>query len=474
MKNNREQILKVKAGRLSLEQRVRRSLDIIEQFKDYNAFLQVYPDQALEQARHIDRKIAAGETLGSLAGFILAVKDNIHIAGKETTCASNILKGFRSPFSATAVEKLQQADAVIIGKTNLDEFAMGSSNESSAFGVVKNPADPERVPGGSSGGSAVAVAIRAVDAALGSDTGGSVRQPAAFTGVVGFKPSYGRVSRYGLVAYSSSLDQIGALADSVENAARVIQTISGHDPHDSTSANVDVPDLSSFLDRDVRGMKIGLPKEYFAQGLDAGIRQAILNVADRLRENGAVVEEMNLPYTEYAIATYYIIATAEASSNLARYDGVRYGLRNGENEDLREMFEQTRSSGFGEEVKRRIMLGTYVLSAGYYEAYYNKALKVRRLIKEAFDQAFASYDVLLTPTTPTTAFKIGEKIDDPLTMYLGDVYTVSANLAGICSLALPAGKHDNGLPVGLQLMADSFREDALVRVGDFIEKNCIS
>ncbi len=465
-----EEIKAVQTGQLKLEQRVKKSLEQIERFKELNAYVQVYGEEALQHARHLDEKIAAGEKVGPLAGMIIAIKDNLHIKGKETTCASGILENFHAPFSATAVQKLQQADAVIIGKTNMDEFAMGSSNENSVFGVVKNPHDAERVPGGSSGGSAVAVAVASADTALGSDTGGSVRQPAAFTGVVGLKPSYGRVSRYGLVAYSSSLDQIGMLSDSVQNAALVLQTIAGHDEHDSTSANVPVPDFATFLNRDVRGLKIGLPKEFFTEGLDAGIREAIYAVAEQLREHGAEVEEMHLPYTEYAIATYYIIATAEASSNLARYDGVRYGFRSAGNFDLKEMYEQTRSIGFGEEVKRRIMLGTYVLSAGYYDAYYNKALKVRRLIKNAFNQAFAQYDLLLTPTAPTTAFKIGEKIDDPLTMYLQDVYTVSANLAGICGISVPIGKHPNGLPLGLQLMADSFKEEKLIQAGDFIEK----
>ena len=448
--------------------RVRQALQIIERHRDLNAFTRVFAEEALQQARELDHKIEAKQPVGRLAGILIAVKDNINIKGHTTTCASNILHNFVAPFDATVIERLKKEDAIFIGKTNMDEFAMGSSSENSAFGPVKNPIDPQRVPGGSSGGSAVAVAIGACDVALGSETGGSIRQPASFTGIVGLKPTYGRVSRYGLVAYASSLDQIGAFARNARDLAYLLSFMAGVDAKDSTSADVPVPDYSTLLERPIQGLKIGLPQEYFARGLDPEIKQRIFALVEQLKSRGAQVQSVNLPMTKYAIATYYIIATAEASSNLARYDGVRYGYRSERAQNLNEMYQYTRSEGFGEEVKRRILLGTYVLSAGYYDAYYKKAMQVRRLIREEMEQALDNFDVLITPTTPTTAFKIGEKIDDPLTMYLMDIYTVTANLAGICAINVPAGTHSNGLPFGLQILSGAFKEEILFQLTQHI------
>ncbi|NOX88251.1 MAG: Asp-tRNA(Asn)/Glu-tRNA(Gln) amidotransferase subunit GatA [Calditrichaeota bacterium] len=466
----KETLNAVKQRKLSVKQRVERALKTIEDHKDLNAFTQVFAEEALEKAKILDDRLAAGKETGALAGVIMAIKDNINIKDHKTTCASKILESFISPFDATVIEKLKAADVIFIGKTNMDEFAMGSSSENSIFGAVKNPHDPERVAGGSSGGSAVAVAIGACDAALGSETGGSIRQPASFTGLVGVKPTYGRVSRYGLVAYASSLDQIGAFAKTSEDAALILKTIAGHDVHDSTSATEPVPDYDRVVGKEIKGLKIGLPEEYFAEGLDPEIRSGIMNAVRRLEKEGAKIETFSLPQTRYAIATYYIIATAEASSNLARYDGVRYGYRAQDAGDLNEMYEKTRSEGFGEEVKRRILLGTYVLSAGYYDAYYKKAMQVRRLIKDELNSAFQKYDAIVTPTTPTTAFRLGEKIDDPLTMYLMDIYTVTANLAGICAMNVPVGKNSDRLPFGLQIMAPAFKEDRLFQLGAFFEK----
>ncbi|MCD6375600.1 MAG: Asp-tRNA(Asn)/Glu-tRNA(Gln) amidotransferase subunit GatA [Caldisericaceae bacterium] len=460
----------VRQQKASISRRVEEALKKIEQNSHLNAFTQVFADQARERAQQLEEQLSAGKNPGPLTGVIMAIKDNINIAGRRTTCASKILENFVSPFDATVIQRLREAGAIFIGKTNMDEFAMGSSSENSYFGSVKNPLNPDYVAGGSSGGSAVAVAIGACDAALGSETGGSIRQPASFTGLVGIKPTYGRVSRYGLVAYASSLDQIGVFARTVQDTAAILQIIAGHDEKDSTSAEVEVVDYATTINRDFKELKIGLPKQYFADGLDAEIREGILKITNELAKQGANVEEFDLPLTRYAIATYYIIATAEASSNLARYDGVRYGFRAPEVDDLQEMYASTRSKGFGKEVKRRILLGTYVLSAGYYDAYYKKAMQVRRLIKEELNNAFKKYDVIVTPTTPTTAFKLGEKISDPLTMYLMDIYTVTANLAGICAINLPAGKHSNGLPFGLQVMAPAFREERLFQLGATIER----
>ncbi len=459
----------LKEKRLTVAERVEQALAVIDAQQNLNAFTQVFTEQARAQAAAIDARLSKGESVGPLAGMIMAIKDNINMAGERTTCASKILENFVSPFDATVIEKLRAAGVVFIGKTNMDEFAMGSSSENSYFGPVKNPLDPQRVAGGSSGGSAVAVAIGACDAALGSETGGSIRQPASFTGLVGVKPTYGRVSRFGLVAYASSLDQIGVFARHTQDAALVLQIMAGHDPNDSTTAPIEVPNYTQHLQNSIKGLKIGLPKQYFAQGLDEEIRKQILALAQRLSEQGAEVEEMDLPLSRFAIATYYIIATAEASSNLARYDGVRYGYRAPEVQDLNDMYAKTRSEGFGQEVKRRILLGTYVLSAGYYDAYYKKAMQVRRLIKDDLNKTFETFDALITPTTPTTAFKLGEKIDDPLTMYLMDIYTVTANLAGICAINVPAGVHTNGLPFGVQVMAPAFQEERLFQLGTVIE-----
>lgn len=433
-----------------------------------NAFTSVLAERALARAEQVDTRLASGHA-GALAGAMVAVKDLVALADAPLTCASRMLEHFVPPYSATAVERLEAADAIIIGKTNMDEFAMGSSSENSAFGAVRNPHDHERVAGGSSGGSAAAVAAELATAALGSDTGGSIRQPAAFCGVVGLKPTYGRVSRWGLVAFASSLDQIGPITVTVEDAARVLEVIAGHDERDSTSASVHVPAFSQLLDGGVRGKTVGLPREYLSGGLQREIHAAIENAKKLLERNGAIIKEVSLPHTEFAIATYYIICTAEASSNLSRYDGARYGRRAGNVETLEEMYVKSRSEGFGPEVKRRIMLGTYVLSAGYYDAFYRRAMKVRTLIRRDFDAAFSQCDALLTPTTPSTAFKLGEKLDDPLQMYLSDIFTVSVNLAGLPGISIPAGKDDSGLPIGVQLIGKPFDEVTLLQIARLLE-----
>ncbi len=402
---------------------------------------------------------------GSLSGIPLAVKDNICTKGLETTCASKILKGFRPPYDATVIERLKTAGCVLLGKTNLDEFAMGSSTENSGLFTTHNPWDLGRVPGGSSGGSAAAVAAGECLAALGSDTGGSIRQPAAFCGVVGLKPTYGRVSRYGLVAFASSLDQIGPICRTVEDAALIMEVISGYDPKDSTSAPYPPLNAHELLSKEVKGMVVGLPREYYGEGLDPQVREAVMEGVRVLEGLGCRVEEVSLPHTPYAVATYYLVATAEASSNLARYDGVRYGLRAVGYEDLYEMYVKTRSQGFGEEVKRRIMLGTYALSAGYYDAYYLKAQRVRTLIRGDFERVFETCEALVTPTSPTPAFRIGERVQDPLTMYLSDIYTISANLAGIPAISIPCGFTQEGLPVGLQIMGRAFDEATILSLG---------
>ncbi|MCS7230262.1 MAG: Asp-tRNA(Asn)/Glu-tRNA(Gln) amidotransferase subunit GatA [Candidatus Kryptonium sp.] len=461
---------KIFSGEASCESIVKNYLEKIKEYQRLNAFLSVFEEKAVQRAIEIDKKIHSGDA-GKLAGMVIAVKDNICVKDEKCTCASKILENFISLYDATAVERLLKEDAIIIGKTNLDEFAMGSSTENSYFGPTLNPYDEERVPGGSSGGSAVAVAVGLSTTALGSDTGGSIRQPASLCGVYGLKPTYGRVSRFGLVAYASSFDVIGPFGNSTKDVALVLQVIAGHDENDSTSANVPVPEYLSFLDKDVKGLRIGIPLEYFSEGLDDEVREAIERRVDFLKENGAIVEKISLPHTEYNIPTYYILVTAEASSNLARYDGARYGYRSKDVKTLYEMYVKSRSEGFGPEVKRRIMLGTYVLSAGYYEAYYRKAQKVRRLIKEDFEKAFEKVDVIITPTSPTTAFKIGEKTDDPLKMYLSDIYTVSVNLAGVPAINVPAGFDKNGLPIGLQIIGKQFDEGTILRISDFLEKN---
>ncbi|NLI93463.1 MAG: Asp-tRNA(Asn)/Glu-tRNA(Gln) amidotransferase subunit GatA [Peptococcaceae bacterium] len=432
------------------------------------AFLTITEETALAAAAKIDEKIAKNETIGILEGLPAALKDNMCTEGIATTCGSRILENFVPPYDATVTAKLKEAGAVLVGKLNMDEFAMGSSTENSGFFPTSNPWDMKRVPGGSSGGSAASVAAREVPFTLGSDTGGSIRQPAAFCGVVGLKPTYGAVSRYGLVAFASSLDQIGPLTKTVRDNALVLNAVAGHDPKDSTSVPFNKPDYTQFLENNVKGLKIGVPKEFFGLGLQPEVEKVIRNGIQTLQELGAEVEECSLPHMEYAMPTYYIIAPAECSSNLARYDGVRYGYR-AEADDMIDMFKDTRAKGFGQEVKRRIMLGTYALSSGYYDAYYLKAQKVRTLIKQDFDKVFARYDVLISPTAPTPAYKIGE-ISDPLTIYMGDVYTIPVNLAGLPAISLPAG-FVNGLPVGMQLIGKHFDEGVLYRAAYTFEQN---
>lgn len=429
-----------------------------------HSFLTVTPEQALAQAQQVDAKIAAGEDIGLLAGIPIGIKDNMCTRGVPTTCASRILEGFVPPYESTVTQRLREAGAVMVGKTNLDEFAMGSSTENSAYQPTANPWDLTRVPGGSSGGSAAAVAAGECVVALGSDTGGSIRQPAAFCGVVGLKPTYGLVSRFGLVAYASSLDQIGPFATTVEDAAILLGAIAGHDPQDSTSLKVEIPDYTQFLIPDLKGKRIGVIQETFGEGLDPTVEQVVRKALQQLEALGAEVREISCPRFRYGLPTYYIIAPSEASANLARYDGVKYGFRVPESENLLSMYTQTRAKGFGAEVKRRIMIGTYALSAGYYDAYYLKAQKVRTLIKQDFERAFAAVDVLVCPTTPTPAFKAGEKTADPLSMYLSDLMTIPVNLAGLPGLSLPCGFDDQGLPVGLQLIGNVLREDLLFRV----------
>jgi len=455
----------IAVGDTSAEETARECLERIERADPrVCAFVSVDGDLALSRARKIDAARAAGETLGLLGGVPIGIKDNICTRDGHTTCGSKMLGSFTAKYNARVVDLLEAAGAVIIGKTNLDEFAMGSSTEHSISGCTRNPWDATRVAGGSSGGSAAAVAAGMVPAALGSDTGGSVRQPASFCGVVGLKPSYGRVSRYGLVAFGSSLDQIGPIANDVRDVAMLLAIIAGHDPHDSTSVVAPVPDYVTALDQPVRGLRIGVSSEYFGEGLDSTVADAVQAAVAELEGQGAQTVPIELPHMKYAIACYYIIAPAEASSNLARFDGVHYGRRAADPDDILDLYESSRSQGFGTEVKRRIMLGTYALSTGYYDEYYLKALKVRTLIKQDFDRAFDQVDVIVSPVAPTTAFRIGEKIDDPLTMYLSDIYTISANLAGICAISLPCGFDPNGLPIGLQLMGPAFGEQRLLQV----------
>ncbi len=439
---------------------------------DLNAFITIDEEGALKAADVVDQKAAAGAPLGPLAGIPIALKDVLCTKGLRTTCASKILANFIPPYDATAVTRLRRADAIILGKLNMDEFAMGSSSENSHFGAVKNPRDPTRVTGGSSGGSAAAVAADQAFMTLGSDTGGSIRLPASFCGVVGLKPTYGRVSRYGLIAYASSLDQIGPFARSVEDAALLLRVIAGHDPRDSTSARVPVPDYPSACQKGVEGLTIGLPEEFFGEGLQPDVRHAVMQGVEILEKNGACIREISLPiagHPSYAIAAYYIVATAEASSNLSRYDGVKYGFRD-EAKNLIDMYVQTRSKGFGAEVKRRIMLGTYALSAGYYDAYYRKAQQVRTLICRDFARAYETCDLIASPVSPTPAFKLGEKLRDPLQMYLSDIYTVSVNLAGIPGISVPCGTSPAGLPIGLQLLGDAFAEETILRAAAVVER----
>ncbi len=457
---------------VSAEELVRAHLERIEQKdKELRAYLTLTPERAFAQAKKVDHQLAAGEPLLPLAGVPTAIKDEIVTRGVRTTCASKMLENYIPTYDATAVERLESAGACVLGKTNCDEFAMGSSTENSGFFPTRNPHDSTRVPGGSSGGSGAAVAANLATVALGSDTGGSIRQPAAMCGIVGMMGTYGRVSRFGLVAFASSLDHIGPLGRSVRDVTRVLQVIAGHDPKDSTSADVSVPDYEGGLDRNVRGVRVGVPNEYFV-GLNPQIGDNIQKAIDLLAKLGCQVVPISLPHTPYAIACYYIIATAEASSNLARYDGVRYGFRSPDYDNLLDMYNQTRDRGFGAEVKRRIMLGTYVLSSGYYDAYYLKAQKVRTLITRDFMQAFDNVDVIVTPTSPIPAFKLGERMDDPLHMYLADIYTVTASLAGIPGLSVPCGntKSEPPLPVGMQMVARHFNEARLLQVAHAFEK----
>jgi len=438
-----------------------------------HSFLHITADYALEQARQVDAKIAAGEDIGMLAGIPIGIKDNMCTQGIPTTCASRILENFVPPYESTVTQKLKDAGAVMVGKTNLDEFAMGSSCETSAYQQTANPWDLSRVPGGSSGGSATAVAASECVVALGSDTGGSIRLPASFCGIVGMKPTYGLVSRYGLVAYASSLDQIGPFGRSVEDAAILLNAIAGYDPNDSTSLKLEIPDYTQSLQPDLKskGLKIGIIKETFGEGLDPVVAQTVQNAIDQLKSLGADVQEISCPRFRYGLPAYYIIAPSEASANLARYDGVKYGFRTPEAENLVEMYKKTRAAGFGAEVKRRIMLGTYALSAGYYDAYYLKAQKVRTLIKQDFEEAFEKVDVLVCPTAPTTSFKAGEKTSDPLTMYLSDLMTIPVNLSGLPGISIPCGFDDQGLPIGMQLIGKVLGEEQVLQVAYAYEQS---
>lgn len=430
---------------------------------ELNCYVTFDREAALSAAKEAQKKIEAGELTGPLAGVPIAIKDNMCTEGVLTTCSSKILGNFIPQFSSEAVKRIEEAGAVVIGKTNMDEFAMGSTTETSAYGPTKNPWNTEHVPGGSSGGSAAAVAANECFCALGSDTGGSIRQPASYCGVVGMKPTYGTVSRYGLIAYGSSLDQIGPLCKDVTDCATIMEVIASHDKKDSTSVERKDTDFTSALVDDVAGMRIGIPRDYFGEGLDPQVKEAVLSAAEVLKSKGAIVEEFDLSLVEYAIPTYYTIAAAEASSNLEKFDGVKYGFRAKDYDGLHSMYKKTRSEGFGPEVKRRIMLGSFVLSSGYYDAYYLKALRVKAMIKKAFDEAFAKYDVILGPVAPTTAPKLGSSLADPIKMYLGDIYTISVNLAGLPGISVPCGKDDNGLPIGVQLIGDCFNEKKLIQ-----------
>ncbi|MDD7334021.1 MAG: Asp-tRNA(Asn)/Glu-tRNA(Gln) amidotransferase subunit GatA [Lachnospiraceae bacterium] len=462
---------KIQAGEVSVLEATQAVLDAIKAKEAaVNSFVTVDEEGALKRAAEVQKLIDEGKLTGPLAGVPVAIKDNMCTEGLLTTCSSKILYNYIPTYSAEAVKRLEAAGAVIVGKTNMDEFAMGSTTETSAYGVTKNPWNTEHVPGGSSGGSCAAVAAEEVPYALGSDTGGSIRQPSSFCGVTGIKPTYGSVSRYGLIAYGSSLDQIGPIAKDVTDCATILETITSYDTKDSTSVKREDSDYTSALVDDVKGMRIGIPRDYFGEGLDPEVREAVLAAAETLKEKGAIVEEFDLGLVEYAIPAYYVIACAEASSNLARFDGVKYGYRTKEYEGLHNMYKKSRSEGFGAEVKRRIMLGSFVLSSGYYDAYYLKALRVKALIKKAFDNAFSRYDVILGPAAPTTAPKLGQSLDNPIQMYLGDIYTISVNLAGLPGISLPCGMDKNGLPIGLQLIGDCFKEKNIIRAAYSFEQ----
>ena len=462
---------KIQAGEVSVLEATQAVLDAIKAKEAaVNSFVTVDEEGALKRAAEVQKLIDEGKLTGPLAGVPVAIKDNMCTEGLLTTCSSKILYNYIPTYSAEAVKRLEAAGAVIVGKTNMDEFAMGSTTETSAYGVTKNPWNTEHVPGGSSGGSCAAVAAEEVPYALGSDTGGSIRQPSSFCGVTGIKPTYGSVSRYGLIAYGSSLDQIGPIAKDVTDCATILEVITSYDTKDSTSVKREDSDYTSALVDDVKGMRIGIPRDYFGEGLDPEVREAVLAAAETLKEKGAIVEEFDLGLVEYAIPAYYVIACAEASSNLARFDGVKYGYRTREYEGLHNMYKKSRSEGFGAEVKRRIMLGSFVLSSGYYDAYYLKALRVKALIKKAFDNAFSKYDVILGPAAPTTAPKLGQSLDNPIQMYLGDIYTISVNLAGLPGISLPCGMDKNGLPIGLQLIGDCFKEKNIIRAAYSFEQ----
>ena len=465
---------KIQKKELSVVEAVQASLDQIDKVESrVHGFVTVNREGALKRAEKVQKLISEGRLTGSLAGVPVAVKDNICTTGILTTCSSKILQDFKPAFTAEAVKNLEKAGAVIIGKTNMDEFAMGSTTETSYYGVTKNPWNLEHVPGGSSGGSCAAVAAEECPYALGSDTGGSIRQPSSFCGVVGIKPTYGTVSRYGLIAYGSSLDQIGPVARSVTDCAAILEIISSHDPKDSTSVPREQYDFTSALVDDVKGMRIGIPQDYFIEGLDKEVKEHILHAAKVLEEKGAIVEEFDLSLVQYAIPAYYVIASAEASSNLSRFDGVKYGYRTSDYEDLHSMYKRSRSEGFGAEVKRRIMLGSFVLSSGYYDAYYLKALKTKALIKQAFDRAFEKYDAILAPASPTTAPKLGASLNDPLKMYLGDIYTISVNLAGLPGISVPTGLDSKGLPVGMQVIGSCFDEKKIIQIAYTYEQSRI-
>lgn len=462
----------IKAGKTTAVEAMKAVIEQIEKVEsDYNCYITFDKEKAMQAAEEAQRKIEDGTLTGPFAGVPVAIKDNLCTKGVKTTCASKILENFVPQYSAEAVLKLEEAGAVMIGKTNMDEFAMGSTTETSAFGVTKNPRNPEHVPGGSSGGSAAAVAANECFFALGSDTGGSIRQPASYCGVVGMKPTYGTVSRYGLVAYGSSLDQIGPLCKDVTDCAAIMEVIASHDEKDSTSVKRGDTDFMAALVNDVKGMRIGIPKDYFGDGLDKEVKEAILKAVHVLKAKGAIVEEFDLSLVEYAIPTYYTIAAAEASSNLERFDGVKYGYRAKDYEGLHGMYKKTRSEGFGAEVKRRIMLGSFVLSSGYYDAYYLKALRVKALIKKAFDEAFAKYDVIIGPAAPTTAPKLGSSLSDPIKMYLSDIYTISLNLAGLPGMTVTCGTDSKGLPIGMQLIGDCFQEKKLIQAAYTYEQS---
>lgn len=462
---------KIRGGEVTVREAAEAALGQIEKVeKKVHGFVAVNRERALERADKVQGMIDRGELDGPLAGVPMAVKDNLCTEGIPTTCSSKILENFVPAYTAEAVKRLEAAGAVMLGKTNMDEFAMGSTTETSYFGVTRNPWDLGHVPGGSSGGSCAAVAAEECFYALGSDTGGSIRQPSAFCGVVGMKPTYGTVSRYGLIAYGSSLDQIGPVARDVTDCAAVLEVIAGHDPKDSTSVKRESYGFTKALTEDVKGMRIGIPKDYFGGGLDEEIREPIYQAVRELEKKGAYAEEFDLSLVKYAIPAYYVIASAEASSNLSRFDGVKYGYRTGEYEGLHNMYKKTRSEGFGLEVKRRIMLGSFVLSSGYYDAYYLKALRTKALIKQAFDRAFAKYDVIIAPAAPTTAPKLGSSLSDPIKMYLSDVYTVSVNLAGLPAISVPVGLDSKGLPVGMQIIGDCYQENKIIRAAYTVEK----